>query len=94
MTDPRSVRMTTTVRLVLGALLDGREEDLWGMRIMALTKLQSGTVYPILTRLEERGWITGYWEGEQPEGRPRRRYWRLTTWGAWRAREVLGREVG
>lgn len=87
------MRMTTTVRLVLGALLDGHAEDLWGMRIMELTKLQSGTVYPILVRLEERGWITGRWETGQPEGRPRRRYWRLTTWGASRARDALGPEA-
>lgn len=93
MPDPRPIRMTTTVRLVLGALLDGHQDDLWGMRIMALTNLQSGTVYPILTRLEESGWVAGRWEDEQLEGRPRRRYWRLTTWGAWRAREALGRKA-
>lgn len=89
MPDYRPMRMTRTVRTVLGALLD--HDDLWGLRIMELTKLQSGTVYPILVRLEERGWVEGRWEEGQPEGRPRRRYWKLTTWGAWRAREALGR---
>lgn len=91
MTDHQPVRMTTTVRIVLGALRDGHADDLWGMRIIELTKLHSGTVYPILTRLEDHGWVEGRWEDEQPAGRPRRRYWRLTTWGAWRTREVLGR---
>lgn len=85
--------MTTPTRAILAVLLDNPTEDLWGLRIMGLAKLQSGTVYPILARLEERGWIEGHWEDKQPDGRPRRRYWKLTTWGAWRAREALGREA-
>lgn len=90
MTEFQSVRMTKTTRAILELFLDS-QEDLWGLRIMQLTKLQSGTVYPILTRLETCGWIEGHWEDEQPDGRPRRRFWKLTTWGAWRTREVLGR---
>lgn len=94
MAEYRSVRMTMPTRTVLAALLDNPTEELWGMRLMQLTTFGSGTIYPILTRLEDRGWIEGYWETEQPDGRPRRRYWKLTTWGAWRAREALGRTAG
>ena len=91
MTEYRPVRMTTPTRMILATLLDNPAEELLGLRIMSLTNLGSGTIYPILSRLEERGWVEAYWEAEQPAGRPRRRYWKLTTWGAWRTREALGR---
>jgi PadR family transcriptional regulator, regulatory protein PadR len=36
------------------------------------TGLQSGTLYPILIRLAERGLVEACWVDEQPAGRPRR----------------------
>ena len=50
------------------------------------------TVYPILARLErEHGWVTSRWEdiASQDEGRPRRRYYKLTEDGAERALSEL-----
>src|SRR5580698_3983451 len=50
-----------------------------GWAIMSETKRSGPTVYGILDRLEDRHWINGYWEQENPEsGRPRRRLYRLT----------------
>jgi len=37
------------------------------------------SLYPMLYRLERRGWITGYWE--EKAGQRRRRYYRLTAAG-------------
>lgn len=85
----RPVRMTMATKAVLRALLDGASEDLYGLAVMEWTRLGSGVVYPILTRLEERGWVEARWEADQPAGRPRRCYYKLTTWGAWRARKAL-----
>jgi PadR family transcriptional regulator PadR len=57
------------------------DEPPWGYRICEVTGLGSGTVYPILERLEEAGWILGNWEPEQPEARPRRRFYSVTNTG-------------
>ena len=43
------------------------------------TGLRSGTLYPILIRLAERGLVEACWEGGQPAGRPRRHLYRLTS---------------
>jgi hypothetical protein len=53
--------------------------------------LQAGTIYPIVRRLEDLGWLTARWEDidEQAEGCPRRRYYRLTGDGLPAARQAL-----
>ncbi|MGH3688297.1 MAG: helix-turn-helix transcriptional regulator [Pseudonocardiaceae bacterium] len=87
--------MTTTVRLVLEALLrvwdDNPEAALYGLEITELTGLLPGTTYPILQRLLEHGWLTDKWEDLDPHeaARPRRRYYRLTEDGAAAARKAL-----
>jgi DNA-binding PadR family transcriptional regulator len=53
------------------------------------TALKSGTLYPILIRLADRGLLESCWEDEQPAGRPRRHLYRLTSEGLDRGREVL-----
>jgi PadR family transcriptional regulator PadR len=53
------------------------------------TGLKSGTLYPILIRLADRGLLESCWEDEQPAGRPRRHLYRLTSAGLARGREVL-----
>ena len=53
------------------------------------TGLKSGTLYPILIRLADRGLLESCWEDEQPVGRPRRHLYRLTSEGLARGREVL-----
>ena len=88
-------RMTTTVRLVLDALLRVRDDDptvaLYGLEITARTGLLPGTTYPILQRLLDHGWLTDEWEDLDPHeaARPRRRYYRLTEDGASQARKAL-----
>jgi hypothetical protein len=49
-----------------------------GYDIARETGLKSGTLYPILIRLADRGWLEACWEDEQPAGRPRRQLYRLT----------------
>jgi DNA-binding PadR family transcriptional regulator len=51
--------------------------------IMKETKRSGPTVYGVLDRLEDRGWIEGYWEDQDPgSSKPRRRFYRLTPRGA------------
>ena len=52
-----------------------------GYAIARDTGLKSGTLYPILVRLADRGLVEACWEDEQPAGRPRRHLYRLTPAG-------------
>jgi DNA-binding PadR family transcriptional regulator len=52
-----------------------------GYELAKQTGLKSGTLYPILIRLAERGLVEAQWENEQPQGRPRRHLYRLTAAG-------------
>src|SRR5205809_6269650 len=69
-----------------------RRADQWhyGYDIGRETGLASGTLYPILARLADRGLLETHWEQDPPEGRPRRHLYRLTAAGAARAVEVCG----
>ena len=67
---------------VLNAISSGAR---YGLDIMDATGLPSGTVYPTLTRMENRGLVSGSWESNTialKEGRPRRRYYKLTAAGS------------
>ncbi|WTF89209.1 PadR family transcriptional regulator [Micromonospora globbae] len=50
---------------------------------MRETELPSGTLYPVLARMEAEGWLTSERETEKAhgQGRPRRRYYTLTELG-------------
>ena len=85
-------RMTIPTQLVLRTLLTEPTQELYGLQICEQAGLPSGTIHPILARLErEHGWLKSRWEDIKPEeeGRPRRRYYRLTEDGAERARIAL-----
>lgn len=73
---------------VLDALLSTSDKELAGSQIAKVTGLQSGTLYPILLRLEEAGWLSSHWERSSAKslGRPRRRYYSVTALGARGAR--------
>src|SRR5579863_327603 len=62
-----------------------------GYGIARDTGLRSGTLYPILLRLADRGLVEACWEDEQPAGRPRRHLYRLTTEGLAAATAALAR---
>ena len=85
-------RMTIPTQLVLRVLLAEPTQEMYGLQICEQAGLPSGTIHPILARLErEHGWLESRWEDVKPteEGRPRRRYYKLTEDGAERARIAL-----
>lgn len=53
-----------------------------------MTGLKTGTVYPILERLEGLGWLNSEWEITQDRNGPRRRTYRLTVAAAREMREL------
>ena len=89
----RTPRMTMATQLVLLALLAEPTEELYGSEIGDAAGLMSGTVHPILARLEGAGWVESRWEDVDPQvaGRPARRYYRLTGEGTRHARAELAR---
>jgi PadR family transcriptional regulator, regulatory protein PadR len=54
-------RMTIPTQLVLEALLDQPQRELYGIEIGDAAGLRSGTVHPILARLEGYGWLVSRW---------------------------------
>ncbi len=86
-------RMTMATQLVLRSLLADPVAELYGSEIGDAAGLMSGTVHPILARLESAGWVESRWEDVDPQaaGRPARRYYRLTGAGAQSARTELAR---
>jgi PadR family transcriptional regulator PadR len=84
-------RMTLPTQLVLRALLAEPTREMYGLEICEAAGLPSGTIHPILARLEGLGWLESRWEDVSPqeEGRPRRRYYYWSKDGAERARIAL-----
>jgi DNA-binding PadR family transcriptional regulator len=83
--------LTYQTALVLEALAAGRHH---GFDIMDVTDLPSGTVYPILRRLDEEGLVRSRWERDaiaRREQRPPRRYYELTAAGEARLGEARAR---
>ncbi len=76
---------------VLEAFLENPTEQLSGADVHLCCGIASGTLYPILLRLESAGWFVSQWESIDPSsaGRPRRRLYQLTTTGLRRAGEVF-----
>lgn len=87
----RDVRMSLQTLRVLEAFLENPTDELSGADVQKRGKLPSGTLYPILLRLETAGWFVSRWEEVDPSsvGRPRRRLYRLTSSGLRRASEVF-----
>lgn len=72
-------RMTIPTQLLLLTFLDQPDQERYGLELAELAGLATGTVHPILARLEKTGWVCSRWEQVDPaeKGRPRRRYYRL-----------------
>ena len=85
----RRAEFSAQTLLVLAALCAEPREWLYGYGIAGDTGLKSGSLYPILIRLADRGLVEARWEDGQPAGRPRRHLYRLTPEGLAGARAAL-----
>lgn len=61
--------------------LDGRSRSFFRMK--------EGTLYPVLYRLEDGGYISSYWEKESEKRGVPRKYYRITAAGQERQRELM-----
>jgi DNA-binding PadR family transcriptional regulator len=87
----RQVRMSLQTMRVLEIFLEDPTQQLSGAEVHQRCGIASGTLYPILLRLESAGWFVSQWESIDPSrvGRPRRRLYRLTSTGLRTASEVF-----
>lgn len=83
--------MTTPRLLALRAFLDDPGQERYGLELAQEAGLEPGTVYPILVAFETAGWLSSREEeiDAHVEGRPRRRYYRLTADGVTAGREAI-----
>ena len=85
------VRMTGPLQRVLRAFLEDLPAPRYGYDLMRAAGVKSGTLYPLLGRLEEDGLVSSGWAVPQMAGQRPRRYYRLTGEGATVARVELAR---
>lgn len=80
MKDPR---ITPTTDKVLQAFCADTDKEVSGIEIIRLFDLFPGTVYPILRRLKNAGWLDSRWEDVDPVtgGKPRQQFYRITPYG-------------
>jgi PadR family transcriptional regulator PadR len=85
------VKVTVTMAKVLRALLEDPAKPSYGLELMKASSLPSGSLYPVLARLERAGLVVSWREQIDPaaEGRPARRYYQLTPDGLESARHEL-----
>lgn len=84
------MKLTGALERVLAVFLTDPAEPRYGYDLMRAAKLPSGTLYPMLARLEDEGLVESRWEpAGQPGGRPPRRYYQLTADGVRIARLEL-----
>jgi|SRR5215470_7634626 len=73
-------RITQPTLDVLAVLVEATitGTELHGWVIMKAVGRSGPTVYGVLDRLEDHGWVEARWDDDVEPGRPRRRYYRLT----------------
>lgn len=74
------LELTPKMAAVIKVFLEDPEQPRYGFELMHRTGQPSGTMYPILAKLEQAGWLVGGREDIDPRaaGRPARRTYRIT----------------
>lgn len=76
---------------VLRALLADSGAEAYATQVAAAARLRTGTIYPVLARLERLGWVESRWEqpGATSGSGPARRCYRITGDGAQQVQVAL-----
>jgi DNA-binding MarR family transcriptional regulator len=80
---------TTPATIDVLTVLDAASDPIWGLAVIKSSGRPAGSVYPILERLEQSGWVTSKWEDDPHRVGPRRRFYELTDAGATAARQAI-----
>jgi PadR family transcriptional regulator, regulatory protein PadR len=90
------VKLTAPLERVLRVFLADVSAPRYGYDLMKAARLPSGTLYPMLARLQDEGLVTSQWEPPPADGsgRPPRKYYQLTGEGIRAARQELAQASG
>jgi DNA-binding PadR family transcriptional regulator len=77
----RSRALSVAAKSVLAVLLQRAGGWSYGYDLAKVTGVKSGTLYPLLIRLEEKGFLETEWQPPVEPGRPPRHAYRLTASG-------------
>jgi PadR family transcriptional regulator PadR len=90
MPDQHATLSAATIS-VLAVMLSDPTQPWYGFQLCEAAELKSGTIYPMLARLERMRWLASDWEQGDPSNlkRPRRRLYRLTGEGEAAGRAAL-----
>ena len=77
----RSRALSHHARMVLAVLLDAGGQWSHGYELAQVAGVKSGTLYPLLIRLEAQGHLEAEWQMPPEGGRPPRHAYRLTASG-------------
>jgi PadR family transcriptional regulator, regulatory protein PadR len=85
------MQLTAPLERVLRVLIADPTAPHYGYDLMKAARLASGTLYPMLARLQRQGLVESEWEPRDGDagGRPPRKYYRLTGEGLRVARLAL-----
>ena len=84
-------RLTKSTTRTLLAFLETPRSWRYGYDLMKVAELSSGTLYPLLARLADDGWLESRWEEPELPGKPPRQLYRLTPNGRVQSRLALER---
>ena len=77
----RNRTLSPPARMILAIMADAGSRWLHGYDLCRQGRLKSGTLYPLLIRLEEQGYLEAEWQAPAEPGRPPRHAYRLTVTG-------------
>jgi len=86
----RQRTMSPQARRLIAALMNKPRQWRHGYDLAKETDLSSGSLYPILMRLADRGLLEADWQEPEQLGRPPRHIYRLTPDGIAVGRELAG----
>jgi DNA-binding PadR family transcriptional regulator len=85
---PRRSNTSKQTRAALLAFLQEPQSWRYGYDLAQATGLKSGTLYPLLMRLHDQGFLEAEWQPSMEVGRPPRHAYRLTPAGVVLARDA------
>jgi DNA-binding PadR family transcriptional regulator len=88
----RKRRLSAQAVRVVSLLADEPTRWRFGYEMLGLLGLKSGSLYPILLRLADRGLLEARWDPDALPGRPPRHLYRLTSDGLAAAAELARQE--
>lgn len=82
-------RITKQLRALLAAFMEDPQAELYGLELMEVAHISSGTLYPLLHRLVADGWLVRTQEVASDTAGPPRQLYKLTGEGQRAAAQIL-----